>query len=530
MGLTSVNQLGEWNPQLVRELKGQLKRRNISLIVGSSLLSQFLIFVACSNQICINYVGSACVQFEWYTHWEVAFRILNWLLPLLLLFCGAYLLIADLGKEEHRGTLNFIRLSPQSSQNILLGKMFGVPSLLYLGIVLALPLHAGSALVSGVSWIWLSGVYTLWGAGCCLCYSTAVLITLLNRSKGGVQAQAWAGSFLCGFFGLLFIGFINFSLNWYQLGHELGNWQWFLLPFGRQPGFAYIWMLITVSVGTYWIWQAANRLFRSPSNTLVSKLQSYWLVGSFQLWLLGFALPELNSVASTSSNLQFSIGCFFLFVLTPGGFVVLSAALSPNRQTLQDWARYRRKSSSSSKGILNRSLMQDLIWGEKSPALVAIAINLLITAAIWVPWALLWSGKDLQGTFKTPELLLGLLLTVNLILIYATIAEIMLFMKPSQRALWASGTLGAVFVLLVVSQGVLKIEPLKIPFLWFFSPLPAVALVNASATTIFLGVLAQLSVLGLLTLQLTRQLHKAGESTSKAFFAKHLSLPPSNFN
>uniref|UniRef100_A0ACD5H1H9 Uncharacterized protein n=1 Tax=Desertifilum tharense IPPAS B-1220 TaxID=1781255 RepID=A0ACD5H1H9_9CYAN len=40
---------------------------------------------------------------------------------------GAYWLIDDLGKEERRGTLNFIRLSPQSAQSIFLGKLLGVP-------------------------------------------------------------------------------------------------------------------------------------------------------------------------------------------------------------------------------------------------------------------------------------------------------------------------------------------------------------------------------------------------------------------
>lgn len=519
-----LNQLGEWNPQLFRELKGQLKRRNVFILVASSIVSQFFILILFSQHNCINYSGNDCAQLNWDIQWQMVFKVLNWMLPLLLLFCGVYQLISDLGKEGHRGTLNFIRLSPQSSQSILTGKVLGVPTLLYLGVALAIPLHLVSALAVGVPLFWILGTYTLWAAGCCLCYSAALLIAVMNRAHIGVQAQAWGGSFLAGLFGLFYISVINSSFDLYQSESGLGNWQWFLLPLGQEPVLGYVWMLITVSVGTYWIWQSVNRLFRNPNTTLLSKTQSYRLVGSFQAWLLGSVLPELNSVYSDS---QLSLGCAFLFVLNPILFLLLNAALSPNRQSIRDWARYRRKSNSSSKGFLNRALMQDLIRGEKSPALFAIAINLLITATIWVPWILLLPHEVWhQENFGIQQALLGLLLTMNLILIYAAFVELMVYIKKSQQALWITGTLGALIILPLVFWGVLGIEPLKImSFLCLFSPLPVLALIQASFTTIFLGLLAQWGVLGVLTLQLTRQIKKTGESSSKALFARNLSLP-----
>lgn len=519
MGLTRLNQLGEWNPQLFRELKGQLKRRNLLIMVASSIVSQFLILIVSSQ-----FSEDEMAQLTWDIQWQMVFRVLNWMLPLLLLFCGVYQLISDLGKEEHRGTLNFIRLSPQSSQSILMGKVLGVPALFYLGIALAIPLHLVSGLAGGVPLLWILGIYTLWMAGCCLCYSAALLIAVLNHAPIVVQAQAWAGSLLAGLFGLFYIGVIDNSFDWYQSNSGLGSWQWFLLPLGQEPVLAYAWMLISVSVGTYWIWQAVNRLFRNPNTTLWSKSQSYWLVGSFQAWLLGSVLPEVNSV---SSDNRLFLGCTFLFILNPIAFLILNAALSPHRQALQDWSRYRRENRSTSKGFLNHALMQDLIWGEKSPALLAIAINLLITATIWVPWFFLWPHEVWHDNFhQLQQALLGLLLTMNLILIYAAFVEVTLYMKKSQQALWITGIFGALIILSLFSWGVLRIEPLKImSFLFLFSPLPALALLNTSGTTIFLGLLAQLSVLGLLILQLTRQLKKVGESASKALFASNLSLP-----
>lgn len=503
MGLTLLERLGEWNPQLFRELKGQLKRRNVCLVVASSLLPQvFILFMF--EQLAGDMQSSAI------------FKVLNWLLPLLLLFCGVYLLISNVGNEQHRGTLNFIRLSPQSSQSILSGKLLGVPALLYLGIALAMPLHATAGLLTGVPLGWLLGVYLLWIAGCALCYSAALLITLLNRSPGGVQAQAWAGSFLSALFGLFYIGAIDSSFDTYQLGYGLGHWQWFLLPLSHAAGLVCAWMLITLSVGTYWVWQAANRLFQNPNATLVSKRQSYWLVGSIQVWLLGFAVPELHA---DPSDVRFFIGSSFLLILNPLGFLVLSMALSPHRQACTEWVRYRHQNRSTQKGLVKRSLVQDLIWGEKSSALVAIAINVAITTAIWLPWILLWHEESLHETIKTQQMLLGWLLSMNSILLYAALIELTLFVKAVKWLVGIAATGVALLVLQLVLASVLGIVPLNMPLLWVLSPMPAIAVAFVPTTTILLAWLAQVAILGVFTLQLVRQLRKAGESTSKALLA-----------
>lgn len=520
MDLLLLNRLSEWNPQLFRELKGLFKPRSLLLTVASSLVAQFLLLVPSFEQYCLG--TDDCTWLEWKLQWSFVYRTLNWILPFLLLVGGVYLLLSNLGQEERRGTLNFIRLSPQSSQSILMGKLLGVPALLYLGVVLALPLHAVSALVDGLPLSWLLGTYILWGVGCCLFYSAAILI-LLNRSKSGVQYETWGGTLLASLLGLFYISLIDFSFEWYQSNSGLGNWNWFGLPVGYLPGLLFGWILVTLSVGTYWIWQADNRLFRNPSGTVLSKSQSYGLVVSFQLWLLGFVIPPIHSIPSNS---QLDIGYAALFVVNPILFLFLNAALSPRRQTLQDWACYRRQNFSTRRSLFNHSLRQDLIWGEKSPALVAIAINLLMTTVIWIPWILLGLAQvAVEHDFTNVTILLGWLLTVNVLLLYAAIAQILLFMRKSQRLLWAMGSLGTLIGVPGVIGALMHLKPLEIPFLWLFSPLPVFTLVHASAPTILLGFLAQLSILGLLTVQLTRQLQKAGESASKALFVGHPSLP-----
>ncbi len=522
MELLLLNRLGEWNPQLFRELKGLSKPRHLLLTVASSLVSQFLILVPSLEQYCVSSGSNDCAQLGWEIQWSFVYRTLNWILPFFLLVGGVYLLMSNLGKEERQGTLNFIRLSPQSSQSILIGKLLGVPALIYLGIILAVPLHAVSALAQGLPLGWLLATYILWGVGCRLFYSFAILI-LLNGAKGGLQSEVWGGTLLASLCGLFYISLIDFSFDWYQSASGLGNWDWFWLPVGHLPELLLGWIVITLSVATYWIWQADNRLFRNLSGTVLSKSQSYGLVASFQLWLLGFGLPQINSFSSAA---QPAIGYAVLFVVNPILFLVLNAALSPRRQTLQDWACYRRQNSSARQRLFKNFLRQDLIWGEKSPALVAIAINLLITTAIWIPWILLRLAQiESQGNFTPLKVMMGWFLTLNVILIYAAIAQILLFMSKSQRLLWVTATLGTFIGLPVVIGALMHLEPLQIPLLWLFSPLPILTLINASAPTILLGFLAQLSILGLLTFQLTRQLQKAGESASKALFVGHPSLP-----
>lgn len=525
MELKRLNQLGEWNPQLFRELKGQLTTRNLFLGVITSFACQLLLL---GSHIGSNIGGDS--MNSWYIRWEGVFQMLNWILPFLLFTCGVYLLMIDLGKEEQRGTLNFIRLSPQSSQSILIGKMLGVPAVLYLGIILALPLHFGSALAADFSLGWLLEIYLLWGVGCGLFYSSAFLMTLLYGAKNGIQALAWSGSLLGFMFGSVYIYVIHVIFDRFDWSNGLGNWYWFSLPVGYSPQLIFLWMLITLSVATYWIWQACNRIFRNAISTVVSKSQSYWLVAIFQLWLLGFCVPPLNEFSSDSQKIfldsQVVLGTLTLFVFNPIGFISLSGVLSPRPQALRDWARYRHTSHFTDKGLLNRSLIQDLMWGEKSPALVAIAINFLLTTAIWLPWIVLQLGQvESNKDLTAPMALLGLLLTLNVILIYVAIAQVMVFMSRWQQSAWIVGTVGVLVGGLFAILATMGMSPLDMPFLWLLSPLPAVAFNHASATTIFLGLLTQLGILGLLTLHLTRQFRKLGESTSKGLFTQSPSLP-----
>jgi hypothetical protein len=51
MALNLVNQVGEWNPQLFREIKGRLKPRNILIAVTLSLVGQMLVLMSFASQL-----------------------------------------------------------------------------------------------------------------------------------------------------------------------------------------------------------------------------------------------------------------------------------------------------------------------------------------------------------------------------------------------------------------------------------------------------------------------------------------------
>lgn len=525
MTLRLRNRLTDWNPQLFREFKGRLKPRNVALAVTGSLLGQLFVLFYFWSQLpgegsgysnyCPKDSHYDCIKdalgnfaIDWAAWWLDVFRVLGLGSFLILLIGGVYTLTADLAEEQRRGTLNFIRLSPQSSQSILTGKILGVPALLYLAFALFTPLHWWAGLAAGEPFQVILGWYGFLGAVCFFFYSAALLYVFL----GG--AQAWIASLAAGGWGWLFIMIAdatvaetsNKNFDW----HLSSPWQinWFFLPIGSSLALLYGFVMLNIGLWTWRIWQALNRRFGNPSATVISKKQSYFAVACFEVLMLGFALPSL---ATNPSKYNLFGQLYLVATLNLCWFIAMIAAMSPNRQALQDWARYR---STGTQSFQNRSVVRDLIWGEKSPMPVAIAIQLAIAAAIWVSWILLWPENE--GKLQA---ILGVIASVNLLLIYAALAQLMLLIKARKPAIWAAGTVGAAIFLPLVVLLVMSATPDKAPLLWLFSILPWVALEHASATTVFLAFIAQWSILGLLSAVLTRKLQRAGESASKALLA-----------
>jgi hypothetical protein len=297
------------------------------------------------------------------------------------------------------------------------------------------------------------------------------------------------------------------------------KWEWFNLPIGTTGISIVIFVLLHYGLWTGWIWQSLNRRFHNPNATILSKPQSYWLVACFEAVVLGFAQGVSQGYYLSGPYRSFTnpvlLGWFNLVL-----FLGLIAALSPHRQALQDWARYRHQKRSTRKGFWNSALMQDLLEGERSPAVVAIMINLAIAITPFLVWISLWSSQDINKT----KAFLAVAFFVSLITIYATVAQLMLMMKANKRAVWATAAIGALLIVPPMAVGFLGMDASD-STLWLFSTFPWVGMERAATTTILMALLGEWTVLVLLNLRLTRQLRRAGESATKALFAGRPSLP-----
>lgn len=157
---------------------------------------------------------------------------------------------------------------------------------------------------------------------------------------------------------------------------------------------------------------------------------------------------------------------------------------------------------------------------------MAIAINLAIVTIPLLVWISITSVFDTDYSqngagddFNSLKSLSAVALSISIIMIYATIAQLILLLKTPKRSFWAIGTIGTVTFLPPMILEFLGISSWKHPTVWLFSPFPWSALQYSGVTTIFMAFLAQLSVLALLNFQLTKQVRLAGESATKALLA-----------
>jgi hypothetical protein len=566
--LPLFDRLGNWNPQLLRELKGRLKPSSAVLAIALSGIVQLLLLIYCYGRLPVVQLGITahryctgeqrypwefdCVRdtagnylINWQTWWMDTFVSLSLTGSFLLILMGVYLLAQDLSQEEQRGTLNFIRLSPRSTQAILMGKLLGVPVVLYLGVLLALPLHVWAALQGQVPISLMLSFDGVTIAACLFFYSAALLVSLALPKLGGLQV--WLSSGVV-FVLLLFLynadgGFV-FPGNWLMLfspatmldsltgvafsanygGIEEKEYaSWFGWQFSRTAFSLLAALLLHYATLTSWIWVALGRRFRMPSTTLFSKRQSYGLVATLELIELGFATqvvpPYIDSSANQpvrDLNVVPSLlldNFYLLLLLNLLGLLILALLLSPPRQAMQDWARYRRSQSSRARW----SLLQDLLWAERSPMLLAMALNVALTGVLLLGWVASWSEIEYQK-----RAVLAILLNGGAILVCVAIAQVMLNSRLPKREFWAIGTIGGLIVLPPIAL-TFAFANTSIPqSLWLFSAVPWAAVGIVPVQTVFLTLLGQFSLVGLFSLRLSQQLRKAGSSETKVLLSSTL--------
>lgn len=550
--LTSrLDSIGNWNAQLFRELKGRLKPRNVLLIIGLVIVGQLILlglfYAPPTGPHCTFYMDeSGCtltvedMATRWQQFWQVVLTFLNWTIMVGLLLSGVYMLAQDLDREEMKGTLNFIRLSPQSPRDILLGKLLGVPILFYLAILCLLPLHGIATLGAGAPLSFLISFYVIFGAGSFLMFSLAMLAGMVGRSLsvGGMEQTASGAALLVVVFAIF--GFLpgyffwNIATGWndytpffmYGMSPETSGLQWFFLPLGTYAWVGNGFTLVNVAIISAWLWQAMERSFANPGKTLLPKRHSYGLVMYLEVLILGFCVhPWYESQDIWSEQFM------FLAIVNLSLSLLLIALFSNQRQTLLDWSRFRHlqtdahassAKTSSRKRNSWRSLLTDLLFGENSPSSLLIPVNLLLMAGFMVLWAGFALMAQPENIELMPGFLLGGLLCLLTLMSYGAIAQLILMLKTKKRVfLCLAALLFLAMIPIVVSMGVYEFGTTGSFWSWvlLFNPFPIPFLLeNAwfrSLGTALGGILAHLTVLTLVNGKLAYQLRQFGTSSSQ---------------
>jgi hypothetical protein len=537
-----IDQIGDWNPQLFRELKGRVTAKSLGLMLLISGMIQGLValsfhsrlphmepgtshyvtnhycsgkapagsdpadYMFNSNQWCLPDVMGR-LSINWHLWWTEMFFTLSLMIFFALLLGGTYLLIQDLGKEQKQGTLNFVTLSPQPAIAIALGKILGVPAFLYGVVGFALPLHFWAGFRGGIPLHLLGMFYGVIAACCLFVFSGALLYGLVGQ--GGAALKAWMAtgalfylSFLSTVFvlnervhvGNLFDGFVLFNplhLLTYliQATAIADKVDWLQYDNLSEISFyrVYLWNsvfsasfahLLIYGVGIYWFAQAFKRKFHSAQGTIISKKQSYVLTTCLTIFALGFTLQEPLN-GQDSDYQNWLVNFMILAIWGLIYLLVLIPVLSPAYQSIQDWSRYQQNTP------------KEWLLGERSPVFWAIAVNTLIA---FVPCTM--AGLFVMGNGSRWFFVTGMVLQSLMTMLIVTIGLWALLSRHKRRDVGAGVMIVAISLLPLLILGIAEVNPEfgnAAVWLWTIAPLATVQF--ASTTTILATVLGQLATI-----------------------------------
>ncbi|WP_299493515.1 hypothetical protein [Acaryochloris sp. IP29b_bin.137] len=550
-----IETLGDWNPQLMREIQGRLKVRSVFLTVLSSLIAQGLflfwryrtIEMRWGNCATAEYqkTGKACLQVgpaqyvlvNWPAWWLQVFAWSCILLMFGLIVGGMFMLISDLSREDRQGTLTFISLSPQTARTLLLGKMLGVPFLVYLAVFLALPLHYAAGLAAQIPALKIASFDLLLLASCFFFYSLALLLGLVGNWLNGFQS--WLGSagilmllllfkntflsrtaidWLFAFTPSVILPYVTQTFEFRSYGERLPfdhnnilEWQWFTIPIGSSGWMVLLFGLAHFGLWAWWLWRPLQRRFRNPTVSLLSKPQSYWATACFFTSFLGFAV--LSQPADPTSTIAAVLVPHLLW------FLLMIVLLLPHHQDLEDWARFRGHYPSA-KGRMQR--VKDLLRADNSPTWVAISINLGIAGIPIMVWILsLPEDEHMAGVG-------GLLLSSTLIWVYALFNQVILLRPLSHRNWWVIATLLGPILLPTLLFILMGIAPGQWGGrLFLLTPFAFAILKDLSAAVALQMFGVHLAMIAGLTWSLNRQLQRFGESTTQRLFQRERQIEQS---
>lgn len=465
-----VETIGDWNPQLLRELKSRINWRNLIAtgLLSIGLQASFLAYrftlipvdrvtdrrvyheycqINSDAGCAADALGNALINWqEWWAH----VAMVSGLIFVLMATVGAYFVASSFRQERELGTLDFLRLVPRSSFTVLVGKLLGLPVLVYLAAICALPLQlfavraAQISILTVLTWDLAMVGLTM------MCYLSAALVTLRSNALPIVQSII---TFISS--GVL----VAISLRWYGR-YDNSTLQWYGIRLDNQP-LTFLVLSTLTGWGCYWLYRALERSYQQPNSPILSRTQSYLWSLTYHLFLLGFCviykLPNYVYFFSGTSDAKFTHRLAFdlsLNAYSGGGsyegiygnlpplfwslllfWLLLTISLMlPNVRAMTEWAQEQQ---------LKPNWWKTMLWDDRSPAILAALVNIGIAIAVWsIPISI--------ATPTSRSSIITWLLASTIALIFAgiwsTIAHFRLFGRVSKYRLLMVGV-ASIFIL-----------------------------------------------------------------------------------
>jgi hypothetical protein len=264
----TIDRVGDWNPQLFRELATRITPRTLVATVSLSLGSELLMLGMVGTQ------GLVTVN--------------NWLNGMMMLV-GIYALISDIAQERKSGTFDFIRLTPQSGRSIFIGKLLGVPILIYLISLVINLTQAIVLLLNGVAVSAIAGWFLSLGGIYYATFSTAILMAAVGH-RSAILTTMFIGSL--GSFALL-VNHLIISSDISSIGL-----QWYLFAL-KSPLLIGAFLTLSCWLWGYWCWVGIDRKYININSSLFTKANNYIFNLCFNLWLLGFCTAPFIDAMTT---------------------------------------------------------------------------------------------------------------------------------------------------------------------------------------------------------------------------------------
>ena len=500
-----IAQLGNWNPQLLREFRGRLKSRSFVAAIALSIILQGLLLLTFQD------------RYDTGDNWSELWKTLTWSIPYLLFSIGSYYIVSNIVQEEKSGTLNFIRLSPRPAWQILLGKLIGVPILPLVAIGLLIPLHLFSGLLGGVSIFLMLSFYIVLPVAVALCWSLALLFGFFGSHRSGLAGQA--NSLAIAFTALTFFILSPLYMTWnifitwspisgtrelFSSNPEPIHWAW--MPINTSILMSHGFTLINLVIFIALAWRILLRRFRRPLSPLFSRRQSYGISAYLIFLVIGFTLaPTIDESYQSYSAFDLFSESGIAVVLIFGYLLTLAmmSGICPQRQALVEWSRNKT------------SGFMGYLWSDKSPAILSFGVILLIINALVIPWVL-FSGVKLPSlpTESNISNIIGTLVIIaggtSTLFMIGCFLQFIMSLKLRNPSIWFAGSLLLWWVVPPIVLGILNLEPSDYAIastIWAFFGYPLGHLDKASHIGyVIAGIFAQCCVSGFLLLNLKQSL------------------------